>query len=66
MDEIECGYLGFIKSTDAGLNTFGAVLLTAIVVALVASLIGTIVSKNRIARELEKERETNEQKGKSN
>jgi hypothetical protein len=39
--------------------------LTAIVVILAASLIGTIASKNRIAKELEKERETNEQKGKT-
>jgi hypothetical protein len=65
MDELECNYLGFISATEAGLNTFGAVVLTAIVVILAASLIGTIASKNRIAKELEKERETNEQKGKT-
>lgn len=65
MDEIECGYLGFIKSTDAGLQTFFAVVLTTVVVVLAASLVASVSTKNRLARELAKEKETNEQKQKS-
>jgi hypothetical protein len=65
MDEIECAYLGFISTTDAGLQTFLAVAITALVVILGASLVGAVTTKNRLARELAKEKETNEQKQKS-
>jgi heme exporter protein D len=65
MDEIECGYLGFISTTDAGLQVFFAVVLTTVVVVLAASLVGSVSTKNRLARELAKEKETNEQKQKS-
>jgi hypothetical protein len=65
MDELECNYLGFISTTDAGLQTFFAVVLTAIIVGLLAALIGSVSTKNRLALELkkekEKEKETNEQ-----
>jgi hypothetical protein len=65
MDELECNYLGFISTTDAGLQTFFAVVMTALVVILGASLVGAITTKNRLASELKKEKETNEQKSKT-
>ena len=65
MDELECNYLGFISATDAGLQTFFAVVMTALVVVLGASLVGAITTKNRLASELKKEKETSEQKQKN-
>lgn len=64
MNEIECGYLGFISTTDAGLQVFFAVVLTTVVVGLSAGLISSVSTKNRLALELKKEKEkkTNEQK----
>ena len=65
MDELECNYLGFISTTAAGLQTFFAVAITALVVILGASLVGAITTKNRLASELKKEKETNEQRNSS-
>ena len=65
MDELECNYLGFISATEAGLQTFFAVVLTTVVVVLAASLVASVSTKNRLARELAKEKETNEQKQKN-
>jgi len=65
MDELECNYLGFISTTDAGLQTFFAVVMTALVVILGASLVGAITTKNRLSSELKKEKETNEQRNSS-
>ena len=65
MDELECNYLGFISTTDAGLQTFFAVVMTALVVVLGSSLVGAITTKNRLASELKKEKETNEQRNSS-
>ena len=67
MDEIECNYLGFISATDAGLQTFFAVVITTVIVVLAAGLISAVSGKNELARELKKERErkTNEQKSTS-
>lgn len=53
---------GYITTTDAGLQTFFAVVLTTIIVGLLAALIGSVATKNRLARELKKEKETNEQR----
>lgn len=57
MDEMECGYLGFISTTDAGLQTFFAVVLTTVIVGLVAGLISSVATKNRLAKELKEERD---------
>lgn len=39
---------------------FTAICLTAVIVGLVSALIGTFASRERLARELEKERKKNE------
>ena len=52
----------YISVFDAGLQTFFAVVLTAVIVGLLAALIGNVATKNRLARELKKEKETNEQR----
>ena len=52
----------YISVFDAGLQTFFAVVLTAVIVGLLAALIGSVATKNRLARELKKEKETNEQR----
>ena len=52
----------YISVLDAGLQTFFAVVLTAVIVGLLAALIGNVATKNRLARELKKEKETNEQR----
>jgi hypothetical protein len=52
----------YISVLDAGLQTFFAVVLTTVIVGLLAALIGNVATKNRLARELKKEKETNEQR----
>jgi hypothetical protein len=52
----------YISVFDAGLQTFFAVVLTTVIVGLLAALIGNVATKNRLARELKKEKETNEQR----
>jgi hypothetical protein len=52
----------YISVFDAGLQTFFAIVLTAVIVGLLAALIGNVATKNRLARELKKEKETNEQR----
>jgi hypothetical protein len=52
----------YISVLDAGLQTLFAVVLTTVIVGLLAGLIGTVSTKNRLARELKKEKETNEQR----
>jgi uncharacterized membrane protein YkvI len=56
---------GYITTTDAGLQTFFAVVLTTVIVGLLAALIGNVATKNRLASELKKEKETNEQRNSS-
>ena len=47
----------YISVFDAGLQTFFAVVLTTIIVGLLAALIGSVATKNRLARELREERD---------
>lgn len=55
-------YLQKEKKMHSDFEIFSAVSLTVVIVGLISALIGTIASRERLARELEKERKKNETK----